>query len=112
MLERRNIDLPEEVVELFAKGLAIIAAGDDQKWEEKGGRKAEFIALDKELCHLLDGPWQPSLFDTALDRKKPPFYLRPEHQMLRDWAPAQQLRRALLEEVERRKTKSFSVVRL
>ena len=103
MLERRNIKLTEEVIELFEKGLRIKAAGDDQVVEGKGGRQAEFIVLHKKLHALLDLPRFPSLFDKALDRKKPPDYLRPEMQMMKDWAPAQRLRRALLEEVERRK---------
>jgi hypothetical protein len=38
--------------------------------------------------------------DAALDRKRPPAYLRPDHQLYRDWFPAQQLRRALLQELK------------
>jgi hypothetical protein len=103
MLERRDIKLSEQIVELFAKGLRIVAAGDHEEWEGSGGRRAEFIALDKRLNSLLDRPWQPSLFDKDLDRKSPPL-MNPQQQLFRNWAPAQKLRRALLEEVERRKT--------
>jgi hypothetical protein len=60
MLERRNIKLTEEVIELFEKGLRIKAAGDDQVVEGKGGRQAEFIVLHKKLHALLDLPWFPS----------------------------------------------------
>ena len=91
----KKISLTPEMLALFARGCEIQSAGDDQRWEDDGGRRREYLDLDKRLNTLLQRPWCPSLFDTALDRERPPAYLRPDHQLLRDWHPAQQLRKAL-----------------
>jgi hypothetical protein len=46
----------------------------------------------------LQRPWCPSLFDTDLDKSRPPLYPRSDHQLYRDWLPARVLRKALLQE--------------
>ena len=63
----------ETMVELYARGVEIIEAGDDEDYEEDGGHRDEFFEIDVELQSLLGRrPWQCTVFDVALDGGPPP----------------------------------------
>jgi hypothetical protein len=100
--QRRTAQITQEAIELFREGLELQKRGLDQRWEDDKppGKRTRFIEIDKTLDRLLQRPWCPSLFDAALDRKRPPAYLRPDHQLYRDWFPSQALRRALIEALQ------------
>jgi hypothetical protein len=74
------------MVALFKTGLEILEQGTDQRWEEDGGRRAEYLAIDKQL-------------DATLRGLRSPVSLRAEHEQLRNWNQSQTLRRALVAEL-------------
>ncbi|MGJ5155395.1 hypothetical protein [Bradyrhizobium sp. HKCCYLR1023] len=92
----RTPKLTIEMVALFATGCEMLQARDDQRWEARGGRRAEYLALDKHLCWTLLRlpPHCASVLDPALDGS-PPDYLSSAHGMFIDWGLTQAWRRAL-----------------
>jgi hypothetical protein len=57
-----------DMVALFRRGREILAAGDDRRWEDEGGRRREFLDLTSLLHQRLGRrPWQCDVFDVADD---------------------------------------------
>ena len=67
----RNPKITPEAVALFRLGLEIIEAGDDELWEEEGGRRREYLDADKRLCWVLLGlaPSEASPLDVQPGQK-------------------------------------------
>jgi hypothetical protein len=64
----RHLVISDEMVELFRKGCEIQASGDNEKWEDEGGRHGEFIQISKRLdWQILKRVGEVSVFDDALD---------------------------------------------
>ena len=97
--------ISEEMLELFERGLVILKAGDHERWEGAGGRRREYLDLDKKLNWMLLG--QPShaisVFNPVLDQKQPPTYMRRLMSGGADWHNSQRWRRALLQGLERQR---------
>jgi hypothetical protein len=51
----RNPQITVEAVALFDRGCEIIKAGDDEFWEEDGGRCSEYVDIAKQLDWQLLG---------------------------------------------------------
>jgi len=70
--------------------LEILAIKAEQKWEEEGGRRREFLDLAVDLHELLDRrPWEVDVF--YVDAMKPS-----DDQDQGDWVGAAAARRALV----------------
>jgi hypothetical protein len=55
----RRVQITPAMVALWKRGQAILATKAEQKWEEEGGRRREFLDLAVELHELLDRrPWE------------------------------------------------------
>src|SRR5262245_54182781 len=64
----RHLVISDEMVELFRRGCEIQASGDNEKWEDEGGRHGEFIQISKRLdWQILKRVGDVSVFDDALD---------------------------------------------
>src|SRR5215470_6627047 len=78
------------MVTLWKRGQEILATKAEQKWEEEGGRRREFLDLAVELHELLDRrPWEVDVF--YVDAMKPS-----NDQDQGDWVDAAAARRALV----------------
>ena len=90
--------ITEEMVSLFRTGLEILEQGADQRWEEVGGRRGEYLDLDLRLnIVLLQQAWHAV---SVLDHL--PRYM--ERLASRgDWPTSVRLRQALLEELHHTK---------
>jgi hypothetical protein len=99
--QRRTVTITEEMLALFRRGCELQAAGRDDV-DEDSAEHVEFIEIDKRLnWTLLQLPAHCcSVFDPALDRSRPPNYVRTDHAMHRDWHISQRMRKALMEELE------------
>ncbi len=76
------------MVRLFRRAREILAAGDQDFWEEEGGFRREFLDAWSDLHGLLGRqPWEINPLD--VDRYEPP----PESD--EDWRTACELRRRL-----------------
>src|SRR5690242_1476622 len=79
-----------ELVELYRRCLEIIEAGQDEAWEDEGGRRRELLDAHVALMSGLGlRPWHYSPLWVSLDGPPAP-HADPERHAL-----AQQLRRAL-----------------
>jgi hypothetical protein len=99
MPQRRTVDPTAEVVALFARGREIIADGDDKQWEERGGRRAEYLALSKRLDWQLlrRAPHEVSVLDD-LSGDPPTYMLRrnlPSHPDFNGWNSGRELQQRL-----------------
>jgi hypothetical protein len=57
----RKPTVTEEMLTLFRTGLEILEQGADQRWEEEGGRRGEYLDLDLRLnIVLLQQAWHES----------------------------------------------------
>src|SRR5262249_15407925 len=55
----RRVQITPAMVALWKRGQEILATKAEQKWEEEGGRRREFLDLAVELHELLDRrPWE------------------------------------------------------
>jgi hypothetical protein len=76
------------MVALWKRGQEILATKAEQKWEEEGGRRREFLDLAVELHELLDRrPWEVDVF--YVDVMKPS-----DDQDQGDWVGAADLKTA------------------
>src|SRR5207245_10334054 len=50
----RRVQITPAMVVLWKRGQEILATNAEQKWEEEGGRRREFLDLAVELHELLD----------------------------------------------------------
>ena len=59
----RRVQITPAMVALWKRGQEILATKAEQKWEEEGGRRREFLDLAVELHELLDRrPWEFDVF--------------------------------------------------
>jgi len=59
----RRVQITPAMVALWKRGQEILATKAEQKWEEEGGRRREFLDLAVELHELLDRrPWEVDVF--------------------------------------------------
>jgi hypothetical protein len=59
----RRVQITLAMVALWKRGQEILATKAEQKWEEEGGRRREFLDLAVELHELLDRrPWEVDVF--------------------------------------------------
>jgi len=59
----RRVQVTPAMVALWKRGQEILATKAEQKWEEEGGRRREFLDLAVELHELLDRrPWDVDVF--------------------------------------------------
>jgi hypothetical protein len=80
------------MVALFRRGCEILAAGDDERWEEEGGRRREFLDLASSLHRRLGlRPWQHDVFEVDVEPL--------DDDQVDDWSGARAARRALLEAI-------------
>jgi hypothetical protein len=65
--------LTPEMLELFKRGLEILAAGADEIWGDEGGRREEYLAISRRLNWvLLRQPIHAvSVLDPELDGEMP-----------------------------------------
>ena len=89
----RDAAITDEVLALFRRGMEIRCEAADEKWEDQGGRRREFL----DTCVLLDRalqrkPWQVSILDADRYAPPPPGDTK-DH--LRGWHSAMELREAL-----------------
>ena len=84
-------------------GLEILEQGADQRWEEEGGRRGEYLDLDLRLnIVLLQQAWHAvSVLDPRLDHPMPRYMERLASRG--DWPTSVRLRQALLEELHHTK---------
>ena len=76
------------MVALWKRGQEILATKAEQKWEEEGGRRREFLDLAVELHELLDRrPWEVDVFYVDA--------MKPSDDQDGDWAGAVAARHAL-----------------
>jgi hypothetical protein len=86
----RRVQITPAMVVLWKRGQEILATKDEQKWEEEGGRRREFLDLAVELHELLDRrPWEVDVF--YVDAMRPS-----GDQDQGDWVGAAAARRALV----------------
>jgi hypothetical protein len=86
----RRVQITPAMVALWKRGQEILATKAEQKWEEEGGRRREFLDLAVELHELLDRrPWEVDVF--YVDAMKPS-----DDQDQGDWVGAAAARRALV----------------
>jgi len=86
-------------VSLFRSGLEILEQGADQRWEEVGGRRGEYLDLDLRLnIVLLQQAWHAV---SVLDHPMPRYMERLASRG--DWPTSVRLRQALLEELHHTK---------
>ena len=86
----RRVQITPAMVALWKRGQEILATKAEQKWEEEGGRRREFLDLAVELHELLDRrPWEVDVF--YVDAMKPG-----DDQDQGDWVGAATARRALV----------------
>jgi len=86
----RRVQITLAMVALWKRGQEILATRAEQKWEEEGGRRREFLDLAAELHELLDRrPWEVDVF--YVDAMKPS-----DDQEQGDWVGAAAARRALV----------------
>jgi hypothetical protein len=103
MDQRQRRTITPEAVALFARGRAIMEAGDSERWEDDRppGRRQEFLEIDKRLNIVVLGQdWHcVSVLDDVLDGPMPGYmaHLCAGH----DWPTSKALRRALMEALER-----------
>src|SRR5437899_236414 len=72
----RRVQITLAMVALWKRGQEILATKAEQKWEEEGGRRREFLDLAVELHELLDRrPWEVDVF--YVDAMKPSERPRP-----------------------------------
>jgi hypothetical protein len=95
-LELKNSEgdstITDEMLQLFRVGMEIREAGDDERWEEEGGRKQEYYATVTALERLLQRkPWEVCVLDA--DRSAPP--APGDARDLRGWRSAWEIREAL-----------------
>jgi hypothetical protein len=89
-IDRRRVQITPAMVALWKRGQEILATKAEQKWEEEGGRRREFLDLAVELHELLDRrPWEFDVF--YVDAIKP----SDDHDQ-GDWVGAAAARRALV----------------
>ena len=90
--------ITEEMVSLFRTGLEILEQGADQRWEEVGGRRGEYLDLDLRLnIVLLQQAWHAV---SVLDHPMPRYMERLASG--RDWHVSVARRQALSEELRHR----------
>jgi hypothetical protein len=101
LLRTRTHKFTEEMIGLFKRGLEIVRAGDDQRWEDDRppGRRREYLDIEKRLNIVLmrKGWHEVSVLDPMLDRKMPA-YMRGLASGS-DWHISAAQRQALLEEL-------------
>jgi hypothetical protein len=86
----RRVQITPAMVALWKRGQEILATKAEQKWEEEGGRRREFLDLAVELHELLDRrPWEVDVF--YVDAMKPS-----DDQDQGDWVGAAAARCALV----------------
>jgi hypothetical protein len=65
---RRAPLISREMVDLFRRARAIQARGLDEKWEDQGGRRREFLTVTTDLHRALGRrPWDPCIIDDEPD---------------------------------------------
>jgi hypothetical protein len=90
----RRVQITPAMVVLWKRGQEILATKAEQKWEEEGGRRREFLDLAVELHELLDRrPWEVDVF--YVDAMKPSDD-QDQDQGQGDWVGAAAARRALV----------------
>jgi hypothetical protein len=103
----RQGGITDEMLDLFATGREIIAHGDDARWEEEGGRRAEFLRIAKKLdwSLLKREPHQVSVFDDLAGDA--PAYMQERNSAsfpdFNGWCSGQELQRRLLDALAARK---------
>jgi hypothetical protein len=102
--------ITEEMIQLFKRGLKIQAAGDHERWEDEGGRRDEYLALDKRLnITLLRKGWhEVSVLDPALDHQMPGYMKNLAAG--RDWPVSVGQRRALLQTASAKRVRSQPIL--
>jgi len=86
----RWVQIAPAMVALWKRGQEILATKAEQKWEEEGGRRREFLDLAVDLHELLGRrPWEVDVF--YVDAMKPS-----DDQDQGDWVGAAAARRALV----------------
>jgi hypothetical protein len=86
----RRVQITLAMVALWKRGQEILATKAEQKWEEEGGRRREFLDLAVELHELLDRrSWEVDVF--YVDAMKPS-----DDQDQSDWVGAAAARRAFV----------------
>jgi hypothetical protein len=99
----RRAPITPEMLELFGHGLAILEAGDDERWEDdpRPGRRREYLDIDKRLnIVLLRKAWhEVSVLEPMLDHRMPAYVKTLASG--RDWHISVSQRQALLHEMAR-----------
>jgi hypothetical protein len=93
------------MVELYRRGCEILAEGSDDRWEEEGGRRGEFLGISKRLnWTLLKRVGDVSVFDYV--RGEPPGYIKARnsaaHPDFNGWYSGRELQRQLQAALEAR----------
>jgi hypothetical protein len=82
-----------EAIAVYKRARDLLDNHDIEKWEEKGGRRAEFIDASEQLDSLLDRkPWQTSIIDCVGEETAPDYVSEAS-----DWPGARALLNALEE---------------
>ena len=87
-----------EAVDLFRRAHAIEQAGLEARWEDRGGRRREYLGLSEKLRGLLElRLWETGPLSVDEDDEPPSWITDPEK--IADWRRAVKLHRELLAKV-------------
>ena len=91
----RNVQITDEIVQLFQRCLEIRSFDDDQFWEAEGGRRHEYIEAKLALhLRLYLHPWECSPVD--VESREAPNYGANHEWWLASWHRARELRAELM----------------